>query len=82
MFPSPYGVVCFNLVAIDNIMKKDESTFPSPYGVVCFNPRVSRSVEYVENVTFPSPYGVVCFNPLSPRILIFHHLQRLLRCRR
>ena len=36
LFPSPYGVVSFNL-RFQNICMTDMIGFPSPYGVVSFN---------------------------------------------
>ena len=80
-FPSPYGVVCFNQYCKDGGLWESLKKFPSPYGVVCFNPsenKISQSFFFYVSV----PLRGSLFQSLSPRILIFHHLQRLLRCRR
>ena len=38
VFPSPYGVVCFNPGTPEERKHLASKMFPSPYGVVCFNP--------------------------------------------
>ena len=66
LFPSPYGVVSFNL-RFQNICMTDMIGFPSPYGVVSFNLSEFGIGTDDAFLSFPSPYGVVSFNPLENR---------------
>ena len=79
LFPSPYGEVGFDRMPSQR-KNIGMDAFPSPYGEVGFDQYNQDKGRDKERKQFPSPYGEVGFDPLSPRILIFRHSQRLLRC--
>ena len=61
MFPSPFGVQFFLMVACD-VFSNDSLQFPSPFGVQFFliNTIYEYYSDYVNRV-FPSPFGVQFF---------------------
>ena len=79
-FPSPYGEVGFDLMPLQRQRNGMVVSFRPLTGklVLITTCAINGYKEYFES--FPSPYGEVGFDPLSPRILIFRHSQRLLRC--
>ena len=54
LFPSPYGVVSFNL-RFQNICMTDMIGFPSPYGVVSFNLSSVRTTRRIISDTVSVP---------------------------